>query len=457
MNNNKKTLTAILAPCLIINACSSIQPTPDYTFTLAVIPDTQNMTDFTRQRDQGFALDSSEIFLDQMRHIASKAESQGGEIAFVASVGDVWQHQTTNYNEDHYRRGLTAIENPHLAGNLDTHEEVFSFEIPTAAAGYEYISEAGIPFGVAPGNHDYDAIWALAAFPPNLDKPEDELELSTEDLGNLHVAGLANFRSVFGSNSDFFRDKDWYISAYNGGDNSAQLFSAGGYTFLHITLEMQAGPPMLAWAQQVIDANPGLPTIVTTHDYMNAQGERVHSPIQNLAIADPQQNGSSQALWDNFLSKNDQIFMLLCGHQLGQALRVDENDYGNLVYQILADYQERGQAGVDAGQALRENGLTWGIGDGWYRELDFDLSGDAALIHVKTYSSHYGAYSSNLQSYPDWYKEQENPELTDAQFYAADEYTIIMGDFFERYGEPQLQGFSFSNPRFQPTIGIGLD
>jgi hypothetical protein len=35
-------------------------------------------------------------------------------------------------------------------------------------------------FGVAPGNHDYDAMWSADAFPLNLSKPREELTLTPE-------------------------------------------------------------------------------------------------------------------------------------------------------------------------------------------------------------------------------------------------------------------------------------
>ena len=80
---------------------------------------------------------------------------------------------------------------------------------------------------------------------------------TVEDLGLLHVGGLDNFRSVFGDKSDFFRDKSWYIASYKGGANSAQKFSAGGYTFLHLALEMHPSDAVITWAGSVLTANPG--------------------------------------------------------------------------------------------------------------------------------------------------------------------------------------------------------
>jgi hypothetical protein len=125
--------------------------------------------------------------------------------------------------------------------------------------------------------------------------------------------------------------------------------------------------------------------------------------------------------------------MVLCGHNLGQALRVDVNDYGHKVYQIMSDYQERGQAGVEAGEPLRENSSSVGIGDGWVRGMTLNMEGKHPVIHVKTYSSHYSTYSSDLATCAGWYKTQEQPDMSDARFFESDDYVIELDDFFARY------------------------
>ena len=90
---------------------------------------------------------------------------------------------------------------------------------------------------MAPGNHDYDAMWSAAGFPPDLAKLKRDprsIRMVPEDLGMFHIGGLDNFRSAFGAETDFFRDQPWYVSHFAGGANSAQVFSAGGYEFLHL-------------------------------------------------------------------------------------------------------------------------------------------------------------------------------------------------------------------------------
>ncbi len=432
----KRVLTILVFSVLSATGClgpagqtpsASVAP-----FEIAVIPDTQNYVDYSHQRVEGFAIDASELFIAQMQDIAAREE-----VAFVVSVGDVWQHQTLDIDPEHARRGFENIANPFFASVLAPTDQTRTVEIPKAVEGYRIIAGAGIPFGVAPGNHDYDAMWSAEGFPPNLGKNPRELTMTPEDLGLLHIGGLDNFRSVFGEAGEFFRDKPWYVASYAGGADSAQIFSAGGYRFLHITLEMAADDNVLAWAASVIEDNPGLPTIITTHDYLDTHGERRANPIVDLERIDPDHHNTADEVFRKLVAQHDQVFMVLCGHHHGQSRREDVNRFGHTVYQILADYQGRGQVGLDAGQPIdRMRRSPAGIGDGWYRLMTFDLASNPPRVQVRTWSSHYRTLSSDLDTYAQWYRPGEQPQMTDAQFVASDDFELVLRDFRKRFGPP---------------------
>ena len=423
------TIIRCLLPLLILLsfATGAIADRGD-SFVLAVIPDTQNYIDFRHQTARGFEFDAAELFIEQMRFIASNAVGNGGDIVFAAAVGDVWQHQTVAIDPAHRRRGMAIEPDPILAKRAVRPAEVLGEELPRAIEGYRIISEAGLPFGVAPGNHDYDAAWSVAGFPPNRQKKWRELTRTVEDMGILHVGGLDNFRSVFGANSDFYRDRSWYVDHFRGGANSAQLFSAAGYDFLHLAIEMQAGDDVLAWIESVLAAHPGLPTILTTHDYINPRGERKARPLIDLARIEPEFHNSAEQLWQKLLRRHDQIFLVLCGHHYGQSMRIDDNDAGNPVYQVLADYQGRGRSAIDYGRVKRR-----GIGDGWLRLMRFDFNTEPARISVRTYSSFYRRFSSQVDDYAAWYRQHEQPGMTDTEFHAADEFVISLDGFGQRF------------------------
>jgi GNAT superfamily N-acetyltransferase len=425
-------LAASLSGCR--HAAVSNQGAAAERFQIAMIPDTQNYVDYTHQSAVGFAFDASEQFIAQMAWIAERSRARGGDIAFVASVGDVWQHQSLAIDPAHEGRGLGRLEKSFFGDHFAPTEAVFEVEIPKAIEGYALIDSARIPFGVAPGNHDYDAMWNVVGFAPNFEKPRSELTFTPEDIGMLHIGGLDNFRSAFGDDTPFFENKDWYVASFRGGANSAQVFEGGGYRFLHFALEMSPDDEVLAWAQTVIDAHPDHPTIISTHDYLDRHGRRRANPIVDLARVDPDHHNTADQIFEKLIAPNDQIFLVLCGHHHGQALRIDRNEAGHAVIQILADYQDRGQSGLDAGQPRDEFfGGPVGIGDGWFRLLDFDLGAERPRLSVRTYSSHYETYSIDLPSYVAWYRDHEQPGMSDVEFHAADEFEIELTDFRARF------------------------
>jgi hypothetical protein len=401
----------------------------DKQFTIAVIPDTQFYTDFLHQTEAGFPFDAREMLYDQMAYIAANARSHGGDIAFATMVGDVWQHPTERMDAAHRAGGFGQVPNallddPDLAPDPRTR----TIEMPIAHRAFDILS-GKLPFSVVPGNHDYDANWSDARFPP----APDPWHPGGHPLpfGMLAYSGLTNFTSVFGANTPFFKGRDWYVSSYRGGADSAQVFTAGGYRFLHLGLEMAPTDDVIAWAGKVVRAHPGIPTIVTIHDHLNRNGERKAIPSVDFKAVDPAHN-NPQDLWDKFITSNDQIFLVLSGHQYGQSHRTDANASGHKVYQVLADYQDRRQTFLTVAPARAKEHV--GIGDGWMRLMQFDLSKPVPNIRVRTYSTHYKSTSSQLPTYAAFYKAAEKPKLDDSGFLAEDEFTIPLDDFRARFG-----------------------
>jgi len=68
--------------------------------------------------------------------------------------------------------------------------------------------------------------------------------------------------------------------------------------------------------------------------------------------------------------------------------------------------------------------------------MTFHLGTETPGVDVRTYSAHYAAYATELPTYADWYKDREQPQMTDEQFIAADEYTISLTDWRARFGAP---------------------
>jgi parallel beta-helix repeat protein len=176
-----------------------------------------------------------------------------------------------------------------------------------------------------------------------------------------------NFNTYFGV--ERFSEESWYGGAYNVSDNSNnyQLFSASGDDYLILNLQYNPNDDVLSWASQIIDSYPDSKVIVSTHDYLmglNRLGQR--SEI-------------GERIWHGLIKQHaEQVFLVLCGHAGAEDLIADSVN-GNIVYQILADYQPDSY-----------------IESGWLRILTFAPS--QGKVFVKTYSPILDKYKDDPQS-----------------------------------------------------------
>ena len=320
------------------------------TFTIAVVPDTQNYADVTLAQPRG-----EETFVQEMRYLADQRGPKN--IAFVTFVGDLIQH-----GDGRFRLPTTEGRQPVA---MDTRAE---WDIANRAVSI--LSRAGIPFGMVPGNHDYDNYsWWSEDGGPGASRP---------------LAGGRAWRFYFGPDSPHFADKPWYGGASPNGLNSWQTFEGDRRRFLHLSLEMDPPKAALDWAQAVVDAHPNLPVIITTHEWLRpGQASRGDSSTSLFAGTD---HASPDRVWDQFIRKNRMIFLVLSGHAYlpavegvsqGENLRIDQNDAGYPVYQVMQDYQAN-TVGPD-GLPDTANG-----GGGWLRFISFDV--DRKVIRFYTYS-----------------------------------------------------------------------
>ena len=192
--------------------------------------------------------------------------------------------------------------------------------------------DGNVPWAIAPGNHELDS-------------------------------NSTNYNMYFGYNR--FNGKSWYGGAYqNVNTNSYELFSGGDDDYLIFHFQYGVNDSVLAWANTTIASYPTRRVIVTTHDYMDSSGTR---------------STTGTLVWNSFVAPHaNQVFLVLCGHTLGEAKRTDVVN-GHTVYQLLADFQGRTNGG---------NGLL--------RTMEFHPVEDK--IYVKTYSPYLGSYETDADS-----------------------------------------------------------
>ncbi len=247
-------------------------------FTLVVLPDTQNYT------DSSFGA-SPTYFYDQTRWIRENKETLN--IVMVAHEGDIVQHA------------------PVVA------------EWRIASDAFTLLDDA-VPYILCLGNHD------LA----NDQSPAPD---ARRTLLNDYFPPARFARNPTTEAHSPARGELGFLDAGRS-DNFYRTFKGGGMDFLIIALEFKPRDRVLAWANRVVAEHPRHHCIVLTHGYLDADGSR------NLGRYQITGNDSGE-IWNKFVKRHANIFLLLCGHRLGEAVLTSVGEAGNPVHQILLDYQ----------------------------------------------------------------------------------------------------------------------
>lgn len=292
--------------------------TPGPDFTLGTLPDTQYYAENLQGRAAHFHAQTE-------WYVKNRAALN---LAFVSHMGDIVEHGDVH---------------PTLGENI-TQWQVADAALRRLEERATTLLAHGIPWGVAPGNHDQTYI------------------SDTERTTTL-------YNRFFGV--ERFTGRPYYGGRYGTKDNNNnwQLFSASGLDFIILHLEFDPRPyefyaPVIEWADTVLKAHPHRRAIVTTH-WMVGTG--------NPAPFSPQ----GRALYER-LKHNPNLFLLLGGHIHGEGRRTDVFE-GRTVHSVLQDYQSR------------PNG-----GDGWLRTFTFSPARNTITAH--TWSPSFERYERDADS-----------------------------------------------------------
>lgn len=250
-------------------------------FTLIVLPDTQH-----------YSRSHPEIFLAQTEWIARNAAQEN--IRLVIGVGDL-------------------VDDAGIAvqwQNADTAVAV--------------LDRAGVPYVLPIGNHDYDQR-----------QPAGRSAASFNSyFGPARYAAAAHYGGSFppGSNENFF-----------------STFTFGGRAYLVLALEFVPRDGAVQWAESVLAAHRDKEVIVTTHSHVFSDDSHVGKCDPDSASTYKlQADNDGDELWEKFLQHHPNIVLVLSGHVTagdGTGRLSQIGLYGNLVNQVLSNYQTMARGG----------------------------------------------------------------------------------------------------------------
>lgn len=280
----KLILLPLIAGILGVVMAANPCEAADDSFSLVLLPDTQY-----------YSAKHPEIFLSQTRWIVERAKQD--DIAAVIGLGDV----VDNGNSlPQWQRAVSALS---------------------------LLPEARIPYFLAIGNHDYG--------------PESGADPQ-------QPRSATNFNRFLGPT--FYRDDLGYGQPMQPGSNENFFgtIKAGGRDLLIMVLEFTPRQAALDWAAHVIGAHPGHDVVIVTHAYVNSDSTRITrcARYNKYGYGLPRDNDGEE-VWDKLVSRYPNIRLVVSGHvpEIGVARRFGVGPNGNLVNEVLSDFQNEPNGG----------------------------------------------------------------------------------------------------------------
>jgi hypothetical protein len=269
-------LVVLLVSGVMVAQTPAPSPTPLDEFTIVALPDTQFYSSTFPQ-----------IFAAQTQWIANHIQDQN--IKLVVGLGDI----------------------------VDSGGSLIQWQNADAAVR---LLEGQVPYMMAIGNHDYD---------------------QNNPAGR--TASTKNFNSFFGPAR--YAGASWYRGSFPAGSNENfyGAVSINGHGYLILVLEFAPRDSALAWADGILKANQDKDAIIVTHMFTYMDNTRISQCDPNSAASmGVGQDNNGEDVWWKLVRKYPNIHLVLSGHVVqgdGTGRRMDLGANGNLVNQILSDYQ----------------------------------------------------------------------------------------------------------------------
>lgn len=277
-------------------AVAAVQPQEDKYFSIAVLGDTQY---YAGERYGG----NMGMFYNQIDWIVANVQRE--KIAYVVQVGDITDQG--DKKPEQWERAKDAM---------------YRLEKPRPNMPY------GIPYGVAVGNHDVR---------PNGD-PNGSIIGYTKYFGRKHFEGRPYYGGSF-NNEESSR-------------NHYDLFTANGEKFIVLYLVFNdpakkefynaaLEEKVHQWGVEVLDKYADRKAIIVSHSILRPDSSSKERFKAGAGINPKPGTFTKQGkrIFNKF-KHSPNVFMMLCGHVSGEALREDIFE-GRKIVTILTDYQGR--------------------------------------------------------------------------------------------------------------------
>lgn len=203
------------------------------------------------------------------------------------------------------------------------------YQYANASSGLDILDEAGVPYTLAVGNHDTAAVCGGPACVGR-----------NADWG---VPGGTTTYSLLRTTTTW--DATFPPARFPGATlyepgttaNLYRTFSAGGLDWMVVSLELWPRTEVIQWASQAIAAHPNHNVIITTHHYLNPDGQI--SPFQ-----DGYGSTTPQYLWDHLVKLHANIRFVFSGHAGAPGSRLDVGVHGNRIQSMVTCYHDSSNA-----------------------------------------------------------------------------------------------------------------
>ncbi len=280
-------------------------------FTLAILPDTQI-----------YAESFPHIFTAQTQWIAQNRDEHN--IVFALHEGDI----TNGNTEPQWRNAAESMS----------------------------VLDGKVPYAVVMGNHDMGT--------------GGTCDVRDSPLFNEYFP-VSRYESLPTFGGTFEPDKM---------ESTFHRFEAADTGWLIVALEYLPRDRVLQWANDIMASHPDRQVLVLTHSHVHNDaclyGSRPEHGSKSASfgiVSDPEGANDGQETWMKSLRRHENVRFVFSGHFLGSAHTISKGNAGNVVHQMLSNYQH-----MDEG------------GGGYLRLVKCDPASGA--VSVKTYSPYLDSY-----------------------------------------------------------------